>query len=100
MNAVLINLDFYQDAQAAGIPIPPKSAYHSTSDKLFVDGEHEHFAELLRMAVLRYTAGCRRAKKAMKWLAVQITQQDREKLLKKFNDPSLLAKNPSFSAAY
>ena len=98
MNAVLINVDFYRDAQAAGIPIPHQCAFHSTADKLFVDGEHEHFSELLRMAVLRYSAGCRRAYKAMKWIAVQITEQDRQKLLKRFNDPALLAKNPSFSA--
>jgi hypothetical protein len=96
MNAIILNIDFYRDAQATGIPIPPQCGFHSTSDKFFVDGEHEHFAELLRIGILRYSAGCRRAYKAMKWFSVQITEQDRQKLLKRFNDPVLESKNPAF----
>lgn len=96
MNAILINVDFYGDAQATGHPLPPKCGSHSTKDKFFVDGEHPDFPKLLRIAILRSYAGCRRATKAMKWFSVQITQQDREKLLKEFNDPSLEEKNPAF----
>jgi len=96
MNAILLNKDFYSDAMATGHPIPPQCGVHSTRDKFFVDGDHADFPNLLRIAVLRYSAGCKKATKAMKWFAVQITQQDREKLLKRFDDPNLVSKNPAF----
>ena len=97
MNAILLNVDFYRDAEATGHPMPPQCGVHSTGDKFFVDAEHADFPKLLRVAVLRYSAGCRRATKAMKWLASQITQQDREKLLHEFNDPNLAHINPPYT---
>jgi hypothetical protein len=96
MNYILLNIDFYRDAEATGHPLPPRCGFHSTRDKFFVDGEHPDFPNLLRIAVLRYSAGCKKATKAMKWFAVQITHQDRQKLLKRFNDPVLESKNPAF----
>jgi hypothetical protein len=96
MNAILLNVDFYQDAEATGHPIPPQSGVHSTKDKFFVDGDHPDFPNLLRIAILRAEPGCRRAKKALYWFSVQITEQDRQKLLKRFNDPVLESKNPAF----
>jgi len=96
MNAILLNIDFYRDAEATGHPIPPQCGAHSTKDKFFVDGDHADFPNLLRIAVLRYSAGCKKATKAMKWFSVQITEQDREKLLKRFDDPNLASKNPEF----
>jgi len=98
MNAVIINRSFYEDAVATGHPIPPQSGYHSTKDKLFIDAEDARFPNILRIAVLRYDAGCKRAREAMRWFSLQLTQQDREKILSKVGGKELVAKNPSFSS--
>ena len=100
MNYTILNKDFYYAAEEHGFPIPPQCGIHSTRDKMFVDSQHADFPNLLRIAVLRYSVGCKKAQKAMKWLVLQITQQDREKMLARFNDPSLISKNPEFSKVY
>lgn len=100
MNAVLINRNFYSDAMATGIPIPPQSGFHSTADKLFIDADDPRFPNILRIAVLRYHAGCKRARQAMKWFSSQITEQDRQKILERIGGKELANKNPSFGSLH